>query len=174
MSYRQSVVLNRREKNSCWDQKWNMLWNDSVWFSTELSCLYPTVTKNSFALYLFTMSSLSIEFTDCIKHTITQPQMSLFHTIVIFGRPIIGFINSRSEALVAASSPDHILTWTVEGEELVFSVNLRHGRLEALQRAGLLQAEGRSEFYRSGWSWGDRETHKQRQIKGRDISSHGL
>lgn len=94
------------------------------------------------------------------KHTLKWPSSSL--TIVIFRWPIVGFINSCSEALVAASPPDHILARTVEWEEFVFSADLWHGRLETLQRTGLLQAESRAEFYWGWWSWGGQNN---RQIR---------
>lgn len=35
-------------------------------------------------------------------------------TIVIFRRTVIRFIDGCSEALVAASSPNHVLTWAVK------------------------------------------------------------
>ncbi|TNN88804.1 hypothetical protein EYF80_001136 [Liparis tanakae] len=38
--------------------------------------------------------------------------------------PVIGLIDCRSEALVAASSSDHILARSMEGEEFVSSVDL--------------------------------------------------
>jgi len=44
----------------------------------------------------------------------------------------------------------------VEWEEFVFSVDLRHGRLETLQRTGLLQAEGGAQLYRARRGWGGR------------------
>lgn len=80
-------------------------------------------------------------------------------TIIIFRWTIIGLIDSCSEALVAASPSDHIRARTVEGEELVLSVDFWHGCLETLQWAGLLQAEGWAELYRSWWHWSSRRRH---------------
>lgn len=92
--------------------------------------------------------------------------LSLSLTIVIFRWPIVGFINSRPEALIAASAPHHVLTWTMEREEIICSVNLCHSCLEALQWTGLLQAERRSQFYRSWRSWTGAERRRWRFIKG--------
>lgn len=92
-----------------------------------------------------------------------QPSSSL--TIIILRWPIVGFINSCSEALVAASSSDHIWARSMEGEEFVFPVDLRHGCLETLQGAGLLQAEGRAQFHKRWRSCrGQRETNGKRHV----------
>lgn len=92
-------------------------------------------------------------------HTLTL--FFVYLTVVVFGRPVVGFVDSCSEALVAASSPDHIWARAVERDELTLSVHLGHGRLETLQRAGLLQAEGRAEFHGTRWGWGGRgERHR--------------
>lgn len=59
-------------------------------------------------------------------------------TVIILWRPIIRFVNSCTEALVAAPPPDHVRAGPVEGQQLVF-LGFRHGGLKTLQRARLLQ-----------------------------------
>lgn len=57
----------------------------------------------------------------------TSPQLHsilMSPTVIIFRRPIVGFIDGCSEALVAASSPDHVRARTVKWEHFVFPVNL--------------------------------------------------
>lgn len=83
------------------------------------------------------------------RQPIADTRLSLPLTVIIFSRPVVGFIDSCSEALVAASSPHHIWARAVEREEFVLSVDLQHGRLEALQGTGLLQAQGGAELHGS-------------------------
>lgn len=64
----------------------------------------------------------------------------LFITHHVDTRSVIGFVDSRAEALVAATSTDDSGTRPVEGDVPVERY-LCHGCLEALQRAGLLQAQ---------------------------------
>lgn len=45
-------------------------------------------------------------------------------TVIVLQRPVVGLIDSRPEALVTTSSSDHVWTRAVEGQELVFSVDL--------------------------------------------------
>lgn len=60
-------------------------------------------------------------------------------TIVRLCWAIVGLVNGGTEALIAAASADHVGSRPMEGQ--VTLLHLRHGRLEALQRAGLLQAQ---------------------------------
>lgn len=62
----------------------------------------------------------------------------------VFRRSIIGLVDSNAEALVAPAPPHHVLPRAMEGHLVVdvISLSLRHGRLEALQGAGLPEAQG--------------------------------
>lgn len=66
--------------------------------------------------------------------------LTCLHALVVFfrrGRPVVGFVDGRPEALVAAAPPDYTRARPVEGEVPVQG-HLGDGRLEALERAGLL------------------------------------
>lgn len=75
-------------------------------------------------------------------------------TVVVLRRSVVRLVDGGPEALVAAPPSDHVLAGTVEGQEVVAPVDLGHGGLEALQRAGLLQAQRRPQFHRSCRSCG--------------------
>ncbi|MEQ2157985.1 hypothetical protein GOODEAATRI_007507 [Goodea atripinnis] len=57
-------------------------------------------------------------------------------------RPIVGFVDSVAETLVARSTSDHVRSWSVEWDLSLPSalLCLGHGRLEALQGTGLHEA----------------------------------
>lgn len=65
----------------------------------------------------------------------------------VFRRSFIGLVDGDTEALVAPPSPDHVRPGPVEGHLGLHAALLgfRHGRLEALQRAGLDEAQGRAQ-----------------------------
>lgn len=74
-------------------------------------------------------------------------QLTCLHTFVLLfithqvnARSVVGLVDSRAEALVAATSTDVSGTRPVEGDVPV-ERHLCHGCLEALQRAGFLQAQ---------------------------------
>lgn len=59
--------------------------------------------------------------------------------------PVVGFVNGRSEALVAAAATNHVRPGPVE-RQLVLP-DLSHRRLQALQGTGLLQTQSRTEIF---------------------------
>lgn len=84
------------------------------------------------------------------KATWRPSGLTCLHALVVFlrrHRPVVGLVDGRPEALVAAPPPDDAGAGPVEGEVPVEG-HLGDGRLEALQRAGLLQAERRAHVLR--------------------------
>lgn len=69
----------------------------------------------------------------------------LFITHRVNTGSVVGFVDSRAEALVAAASTDDSGTGPVE-RDVPVERRLCHGRLEALQRTGLLQAQIRADI----------------------------
>lgn len=83
-------------------------------------------------------------------------QLTCLHALVVFfcggDRPVVGLVDCRAEALVAAPAPDDARAGPVEGEVPVEG-HLGDGCLEALQGARLLQAEGGPQVL-GGGTWG--------------------
>lgn len=72
--------------------------------------------------------------------------------LTIFRGPVVGLVNGDAEALVAPPAPDHVRPRAVKGHLGVGAtlLGLRHGRLEALQGAGLPEAQGRAQRSTAG------------------------
>lgn len=64
-------------------------------------------------------------------------------------RAVVGLVDGGAEALVAAAAADHVRPGPVE-RELVLA-HLGHGRLQALQGAGLLQSQRGPEVFAGGF-----------------------
>ena len=64
----------------------------------------------------------------------------------VFGGALVGLVDGQPEALVAGASADHRRRGPVEGGPVLGPLvpGLRHGRLQALQGAGLPEAQRRA------------------------------
>lgn len=76
------------------------------------------------------------------SHTNSRHLTCLHALVILFrgGRPVVGFVDGCPEALVAAPPPDDSGARPVE-REVPVEGHLCDSRLEALEGAGLLQAE---------------------------------
>ena len=68
-------------------------------------------------------------------------------SLTVFRGSVVGLVDGDAEALVASPPPDHVRPWAVDGHLGLDAalLSLRHGRLEALQGAGLPEAQGRAQ-----------------------------
>lgn len=62
-----------------------------------------------------------------------------------FFRPVVGFVNGRSEAFVAAPTSHHVWSGPVEGQ--VVLPDFGHSSLQALQGTGLFQTQSRTKIF---------------------------
>lgn len=79
-----------------------------------------------------------------------NPSRSPLRCLTVFGGSLVGLVDGVAEALVDGSAADHLRPGPVEGDLGLDAalLGLGHGGLEALQGAGLPQAQGRTQ--RSG------------------------
>lgn len=68
-------------------------------------------------------------------------------SLTIFRGSVVGLVDGDAEALVATPPPDNVRPRAVKGDLGLGATLLgfRHGRLEALQGAGLPEAQGRAQ-----------------------------
>lgn len=80
--------------------------------------------------------------------------------LTVFRRSVIRLVNGDAETLVASPPPDHVWPWAMKGHVVldVTLLRLRHGRLQALQGAGLHEAQGGAECS-SIWRLCETERH---------------
>lgn len=82
--------------------------------------------------------------------------LSVFKTgLTVLGRSFVGLVDGDAEALVASPPSDHVRPRAMEGHLGLDAALLcfRHGRLEALQRAGFHEAQGRAQRSTSRRLW---------------------
>lgn len=108
----------------------------AIWHHKCLITDFVSDTKNDRACYLRNYNN----------HR-SLPTLTRLHAFVVLfiahhvhTGSVVGFVDSRTEALVATTSTDDSGTRPVEGDVPV-ERHLRHGCLETLQRAGLLQTQ---------------------------------
>lgn len=67
-------------------------------------------------------------------------------SLTILRGSVVGLVDCDAETLVASPPPDHVRSRAVKGHLGFYAalLGLRHGRLEALQGAGLPEAQGRA------------------------------
>lgn len=89
-------------------------------------------------------------------------------SLTIFRGSIVGLVDGDAETLVASPPPDDMRPRTVKGHLGLDAalLGLRHGRLEALQGAGLPEAQGRAKRS-TGWRlWETKETREDERERG--------
>lgn len=92
----------------------------------------------------------------------------LIKTPTILRWAVVRLVDGVAEALVASAPPDHVRPWAMEGHLglAVILLGLRHGSLEALQGAGLPEAQGRAQ---RSITWRPWETKETRESGSEDV-----